>query len=137
LAIRAREEGRLGDAERWSARLEALAPGDQRLEVLAKVSRDESISQIDLTRARSLAADGRYDDAIAVYRRLFRERMPSRALAPEFYQTLAGTANGWNEARTQLKLLVETYPEDQAIARAYAQVLTYRDSTRREIGRAS
>lgn len=132
LAMRAREEGRTADAERWSARLEALIPGDQRIEELNNVSIDETISQVELARARSLAADGRYDDAIVIYRGIFGERQPSRALAPEFYQTLAGTANGWNEARTQLQRLVQSYPEDQGIARAYAEVLTYRENTRRE-----
>jgi tetratricopeptide (TPR) repeat protein len=132
LARQAREEGRLEDADRWSQRLQDLVPDDQRLAELDNVAMDQAISQVELSRVRDLARQGRYADAIAGYRDLLNDRAPSRALAPEFYQTLAGTNNGWTEARNELRRLVEIYPEDQNLASAYAEVLTYQESTRRE-----
>src|SRR5690606_13282346 len=103
LALQAREEGRLEDAERLSAQLTALVPNDQRVAELSNVSVENAIDPAELSRVRSLASQGRYDDAVAGYRNLFDGRPPSRALAPEYYQTLAGTSNGWTEARDELR----------------------------------
>lgn len=132
LALQAREEGRIEDAERLSAQLAALVPDDQRLTELDSVSAEDAIDPAELSRARSLAAQERYGEAVATYRALFDGNPPPRALAPEFYQTLAGTDNGWTEARNELRRLVEVYPEDDGLASAYAQVLTYQEATRRE-----
>jgi len=132
LALQAREEGRIEDAERLSDQLAALVPNDERLTELDSASAEEAIDPAELSRARSLAAQERYADAVASYRALFDGRSPPRALAPEFYQTLAGTNNGWNEARNELRRLVEVYPDDESLASAYAEVLTYQEETRRE-----
>lgn len=133
LAMQARAEGRSADAERWSQRLAELVPSDDpRILELNRADADSNISQLQLSRVRELAREGRYEDAVGGYQDMFSDGVPPRSLAPEYYQTLAGTPNGWTEARDQLRRLHELSPEDANLAAAYAEVLTYREQTRRE-----
>lgn len=84
-----------------------------------------------LQTARRAAAAGRYAEAVRAYDQAFEGQGPSDDVALEYYQVLAGTQEGWTRARDGLRALVAR--TDTPSARlALAQVLTYREPTRRE-----
>lgn len=85
-----------------------------------------------LTRARELGQNDQKAQAISKYREHFGNRQPSGELGLEFYQTLGGTSDGWEEARAGLKRLSEENPDDPRYRLAYAEHLTYREATRRD-----
>lgn len=132
LAVQALQEGRVNDAQRWTERLAQIAPDDPRLQELEQGQLEQALDGSTLARVRRLAQEGQIEEAMAGYQQLFRGSNPPRNLAPEYYQTLAGTEEGWPQARAALQGLHEAEPNDRALARALAEVLTYRESTRRD-----
>lgn len=106
------------------------APQTQRLRVA--VEGGTAGGDANLANARRASAAGRYADAVRSYEALFNGHAPPADLALEYYQALAGTPAGWDKARTGLAGLHAARPNDTAVALALAQVLTYREPTRRE-----
>ncbi|QEI07025.1 tetratricopeptide repeat protein [Pigmentiphaga aceris] len=82
--------------------------------------------------ARQLARSGESTQAIAAYQQALGGKPPQGRLALEYYQTLGGTPQGWDEARQGLERLARESPNDSQIALALAQHLTYRENTRRD-----
>ncbi|MES0873818.1 cellulose biosynthesis protein BcsC [Sinimarinibacterium thermocellulolyticum] len=128
-------EARHGSAQKaaeYEARLRRLAPDSpvfqRRAQGLGAADRETALAQ-----ARSLARSGRSAEAIAAWRPLLdAQGEPPAALAVEYYETLAGTEDGWARARDALARLSTARPEDRQAALAYARVLSYRAATRRE-----
>lgn len=85
-----------------------------------------------LDQARAAAKAGRADEAVSLYKQIFEARPVVGPLALEYYQTLGGTTNGWEEARRGLEKLRAEESENLSVALAYGQHLTYRAATRRE-----
>lgn len=85
-----------------------------------------------LEAARNLAQQGRVEEAVNEYRQAFGGQPPSGELAMEYYQTLGGSADGWEEARRGFERLAQASPNDSSKALALARHLTYRNSTRVE-----
>ncbi|NEL42261.1 MAG: hypothetical protein G3W69_31155, partial [Xanthomonas perforans] len=50
----------------------------------------------------------------------------------EYYQSLAGTPTGWERARDGLQRLQSSEPGNPSVQLALAQVLSYREPTRRD-----
>lgn len=132
LAALALEQGDTDEAARLTARLERLNADDERVESLALGRMERQIPAADLERVRALARQGNADQAVAGYRQLFGGNIPPPNLAVEYYQTLAGTDGGWEEARQQLERRQQAQPGNHALARAFAETLTYREGTRRQ-----
>ncbi|MGM0983716.1 MAG: cellulose synthase subunit BcsC-related outer membrane protein [Pseudomonadota bacterium] len=132
LAALALEQGDSDEAARLSARLERLNADDERVASLALSRMGRQIPAAELEQVRSLARQGRAEQAVAGYRALFDGNVPPPNLAVEYYQTLAGTDQGWEEARQQLERLHQNQPGNRSLARALAETLTYREGTRRE-----
>ena len=86
----------------------------------------------ELADARRLAAEHRYAEAVARYNSIFAGSPPRGDLALEYYQTLAGTKNGWEAARRGLAELVRSDPRNPRYALAYARHLSYKEASRRE-----
>lgn len=84
-----------------------------------------------LQAARRSAAAGRYVEAVRSYDQAFAGSTPPDELALEYYQVLAGTPDGWSRAREGLQKLVARNATP-ASRLALAQVLTYRELTRRD-----
>ena len=114
------------------ARLKQVDPSDTRAAELERAMAMGQTDEVSLADARRFAAAGAYDRAIAAYRRAFRGGPPPFDLAVEFYETLAGTGAGWDEARLRLKALAERSYATSRTKFAYARVLTYNEQTRRE-----
>ena len=114
------------------ARLKQVDPNDPRAAELERAMAVGQTDEVSLAEARRLAAAGAYDRAIAAYQRAFRGGPPPFDLAVEYYETLAGSGGGWEEARLRLKELSERSFATSRVKFAYARVLTYNEQTRRE-----
>ncbi len=129
-------EARAGNATAaadYEARLRAKAPQSETLRQRAAGLPGTNDRDAALNQARTLGRAGKADEAIVAYRPLLDARgQPPREIALEYYETLAGTRNGWEAARDALRRGETENPEDPRYALAHARVLTYRASTRRE-----
>mgnify|MGYP001176241074 FL=1 len=114
------------------ARLRQIDPNDARAAELERAMALGQTDEVALAEARRLGAAGAYDRAIAMYQRAFRGGPPPFDLAVEYYETLAGTGAGWDEARIRLKALAERSYATSRTKFAYARILTYNEQTRRE-----
>jgi len=117
------------DAQRYLAKLQQVAPNDPHIADLQAAIRTGRIGPSDLSEARRLAQAGQLDEAVKKYREIFKGPPPS-SYAVEYYMTLAGTPQGWDEARQGLENALRTSPNDVQLKLALAQVYTYREATR-------
>ncbi|KQQ82854.1 cellulose synthase [Xanthomonas sp. Leaf131] len=129
-------QGRQSEARKRLQQLDAAhpqSPQAQRLRV-AIGARGSSTAGEDpnLRNARRAAAAGRYVEAARNYESVFGGKPPPPALALEYYQSLAGTPTGWERARDGLQRLQSSDPGNPSVQLALAQVLSYRDPTRRD-----
>jgi cellulose synthase operon protein C len=124
-------QGRQSEARKRLQQLQKVhpqAPQTQRLSQAIGGTGDS----INLRNARRAASAGRYVEAVREYQALFDGKAPPEYLALEYYQALAGTPQGWDGARDGLRRLAAAQPSNSAAALALAQVLTYREPSRRE-----
>ncbi len=119
-------------ARQWLDRLRAQAPDSEDAARLQAALRRQQISNGDLMEARALAKAGNTAGAVARYEALFDGAGPPPDLALEYYQTLAGVDARWREARDGLEQVVRDNPSDPAARQALAEVLTYRQATRKQ-----
>ncbi len=128
----AAESGQVDQANRHLARLRALAPTDPRTVRLGLAITRGVIPKTLIAQARALSAKGRSEEAAAAYRQAFSNLPPPIEYAREYYMTLGGTERGWSVARDGLAGLARRAPDDIGLQIAYGQVLTYRESGRRD-----
>ncbi|WP_110687563.1 cellulose biosynthesis protein BcsC [Salinicola aestuarinus] len=119
-------------ADDWLARLQQVAPDDARVERLKQAKARRDIDTTGLARARALAKAGNLPGALREYDQIFGDAGPPWDLAPEYYETLAGTEAGWAEASQALDALHQRDPDDASVALSLARVLSYRDASRRK-----
>lgn len=127
----AAEGGNIVQAQNWLAKLRASVPGDARLADLESAIRLGSNGTAYVNDARRLASQGRFDEAVARYDAAFGKRPPSQ-YAVEYYETMAGTSEGWDAAHLALQSLSQSNPSNSAVQRSLGEVLTYREETRRD-----
>lgn len=125
-------EGDEAQVQQWISRLAQLAPMDPRVKELAAAKTAESVDPATLAEARRLGGSGQYEAALKRYQEVFGGTTPTQDLAPEYYLTLAGTPGGQSKARQELKKLYQARPGYSNAKQAYAQVLSYDESSRRE-----
>jgi Tfp pilus assembly protein PilF len=126
------EAGNREAADRYLARLRQLAPADQRVSATSLSIRGATADQGAIAEARRLSQAGQQAQAVARYRQIFGGNVPPANYAVEYYQSLAGTPDGFAEARDAMERLVERSPNDRRLALSYAQMLTYREGSRAE-----
>ncbi|KWF72297.1 cellulose biosynthesis protein BcsC [Burkholderia pseudomultivorans] len=119
-------------ARRYLELLRRTAPGFPRIDELGQRVGESSARDDAIDDARRLARTGQSALAAQQYQRALQGAPSSPSLQLEYYQALAATPSGWNEARRGLEQLARNNPEDPRYALAYAQHLTYRDATRRD-----
>jgi thioredoxin-like negative regulator of GroEL len=130
------ERGERASAEAALAKLRAVRPDDPRIASVAQALRVGPIDAAALAQARDLARQGHPTEAIEKYRALFHGGAPPDTMAVEYNQVLAGTEGGWDAARSGLAQFVSRNPKDARGQLAYAELLTYRPTTRADgIGR--
>ncbi|MEX3958287.1 cellulose synthase subunit BcsC-related outer membrane protein [Trinickia sp. EG282A] len=122
----------VGEAQQYLEHLRQVAPNYPELDELARrlgifSPRDQAVNE-----ARRLAQSGQNTAAAQEYQRALTGKPASAELQLEYYEALAATPQGWDEARRGLEQLAREHTDDPRYALAYAQHLTYRDATRRE-----
>jgi cellulose synthase operon protein C len=117
------------DAQRYLDKLQQVAPNDPHVADLQNAIRSGSIGPNDLSEARKAAQSGNTEEAVQKYQQVFRGPPPS-SYGVEYYMTLAGTPEGWDQARQGLEKLVQQSPNDANLRLSLAEVYTYREPTR-------
>ena len=132
LALEGARRGRTDEARTYLGRLEAEHPGHPKIASVRQALGLGAQYAPLLAEARRLVAGGKAAEGVAAYRRLFGEEAPSGAVGLEFYTTLGGLPEGWEEARAGLARLAADNPSSARFALAHARHLTYREETRRD-----
>jgi tetratricopeptide (TPR) repeat protein len=123
--------GRLDRAREYLARLRQSRPDHPGVATLERVlATGVGYDQL-VARARQQARAGRSAEAVGSYRQAFGGAEPPDDLALEFYQTVGGTSDGWDEARRGLERLAARTGGERARL-ALAQHLSYRERSRRQ-----
>src|SRR5712691_12432644 len=123
------QRGKIDEAKGYLARLQKAAPSSPRIADLENAIRAGQVSPSELTEARRLAQSGQFSQAAEKYQRTFKGAPPP-TFGLEYYMTLAGTPQGWDEARRGLETLVQNSPNDSKAKLALGQVLSYHAETR-------
>ena len=126
------DRGQMAQAQGYLDRLKKAAPNYASIGTLASRLGQPTPTDSKLADARQLAQSGKTGQAAQRYREALAGKTMTPQLALEYYQTLGGTSDGWDEARRGLEKLAHDNPDNNRIALAYAQHLTYRESTRRD-----
>ncbi|MEX8493388.1 cellulose synthase subunit BcsC-related outer membrane protein [Sphaerotilus sp.] len=132
LAAQSVEVGRFDDAGAYLTRLRQASPNHPGLAALATQIQSQTSSQSLIATARQYAQAGQTEAAARTYRQALGAQPPSDDLAVEYYQTLGGTREGWDEARRGLERLSQAAPGQPGPALAHAKHLSYREPTRRD-----
>ena len=119
-------------AQQYLARLKAAAPTYPRMDELGRRLGETSERDQTVNDARRLAQSGQSASAVQQYQRALEGKPATPELQLEYYQALSATPQGWDQARRGLEQLAHDNPDDPRYALAYAQHLTYRDTTRRD-----
>jgi tetratricopeptide (TPR) repeat protein len=123
------QQNKIEDAQGYLARLRKAAPSSPRITDLEGAIRAGQVSPNELNEARRLAQTGQFSQAAQKYQQTF-QGPPPATFGVEYYMTLAGTPQGFDEARRGLETLVQNSPNDSRAKLALAQVLSYHADTR-------
>ena len=124
--------GRAAAAQVYLDRLKEAHPNHPDIGRLESSVRQGNVNQDQLSAPRALARQGKYKEAVEAYRTAFGKEIPGGRLGLEYYQTLAGSEEGWEPARAGIAKIAADNPKDPIYQLALAQHLTYRESTRRQ-----
>ncbi|AQH01282.1 cellulose synthase [Burkholderia sp. KK1] len=119
-------------AQQYLAQLRQVAPNYPNIDELGRRLGETSSRDQTVNDARRLAQSGQSASAVQEYKRAIEGKPTTPQLQLEYYQALAATPQGWDEARRGLEQLARQYPDEPRYQLAYAQHLTYRDATRRD-----
>lgn len=119
-------------AQQYLQRLRAVAPQYPNIDELGRRLGETSPRDQSVNDARRLAQSGQNASAVREYQRAIDGKPATPELTLEYYQALAATPQGWDQARQGLTQLARQNPNDPRYALALAQHLTYRDTTRRD-----
>jgi cellulose synthase operon protein C len=123
------QQNKPADAQRYLAKLQQVAPDSAHVADLQAAIRAGKIGPTDLSEARRLAQAGQSEEAVKKYQEVFKGPPPS-GYGVEYYMTLAGTPDGWDEARQGLEKLAKDSPNDPQVKLSLAELYTYREPTR-------
>lgn len=131
IALAEARSGRPAASQVYLDKLREANPRDPRISVIEDAIRSGTFDASRLEEPRKLGREGRYDEALAAYREVFGNEIPSGRYGLEYWQTMAGAKDGWEPARAGIAELVEAYPDEPIYRLALAQHLTYHEETRR------
>ncbi|MBV8776544.1 MAG: tetratricopeptide repeat protein, partial [Alphaproteobacteria bacterium] len=123
------QQNKPGEAQRYLQKLQQVAPDSPHIADLEAEIRTGKVGATDLNEARKLVQAGQLPEAVQKYQEIFKGPPPS-AYGVEYYMTLAGTPQGWDEARQGLEKLAKNSPNDPQIKLSLAELYTYREPTR-------
>lgn len=126
-------ESRKGNKDKSKQYIEELRRVQPDHPELTRLERSTEMGEkynVLLSQARALLKAKKNKEAIEAYRKAFGNQPPVGSLAQEFYTTLGGETEGWDEARVGLERVSRERPDDEELALSYARHLTYRQQTR-------
>lgn len=126
------QTGNKQQAEKYLQSLRSTHPGHAYIVQLEKAMKTGQIGQPALEKARELSQQGSPEEALKYYEITLGGVKPKGDLALEYYQTLAGTQNGWTTANQGLKGLASDNPDNLRYQLAYYRNMTYQEKTRRQ-----
>lgn len=135
LALRVKVELAQGDgiaAKQDLATLQQVQPSYSNIPALLQLQ-NEAANPVDtsaLSAARAAARAGHYTQAVSLYQQSFHGSTLPNAYATEYYQTLAGTPDGYNAALAGLGDLISANPNDLQSQLAFATIQTYQPTAR-------
>ena len=112
-------------------KLRSVNPNDPNIGKIQALASTRAESD-QLRRAGELARQGKVDDAMGIYRKLYGENPPDGDIALAYYQTLYGTATGKIQAIAGMRALAARNPGDSRYAVQLGTMLTYDQKTRAE-----
>ncbi|HTW54677.1 MAG TPA: tetratricopeptide repeat protein [Stellaceae bacterium] len=125
------QQNKPADAQRYLAKLQQVSPNDSHIADLQSAIRTGKIGSSDINEARRLAQSGQTEEAVQKYKEIFRGPPPP-GYGVEYYMTLAGTPEGWDEARQGMERLVQASPNDPQLRLSLGEIYTYREQTRKQ-----
>lgn len=131
LASYYRSTGDTATADHYLALLRKVSPGDAKAAQLPVTPTSEGSSS-EFEAAAKLAAQHRYQEALALYRKAFHGAEPSGTWAVSYYETEAAVPAELPQAIAGLRGLVKEYPANPGYQLALGRVLTYDTRTRVE-----
>lgn len=126
------QSGRAAAAQVYLDRLKESHPDHPDIRRIEAAIRQGNYDPDKLAQPRALARQGKYTEAIAAYKAAFNNEIPGGRMGLEYYQTLAGTQSGWDEARAGIAKLAQDNFDEPIYKLALAQHLSYREETRRQ-----
>lgn len=123
------QQGKIDQAKGYLARLQKAAPSSPHIADLENAIRAGQVSPSELSEARRLAQTGQFSQAAKKYEETFKGTPPP-TFGVEYYMTLAGTPQGWDEAHKGLEAIVKNSPADSKAKLALAQIETFHAGTR-------
>ncbi len=130
MARASRQSGKESDARLYLDRLRKLNPQHAALNMTAAGPKPEKNTPL-LDEAARYAKQGQFDKAVAAYKQAFGETPPPGRWSVAYYETLAGTAGGWEKATAGLETLSERHP-DPEYKLALGKLYIYRPATRQK-----
>ena len=85
-----------------------------------------------VARARKAEKDRRYSRAEVLFRKAFGDAFPPPSLAGEYYHLAAKTPGARRKVLSDLKALTDRYPDSASYRLAYGEILSDKESSRRE-----
>jgi Flp pilus assembly protein TadD len=123
--------GKTEEAQRFAQRLRDLGASSADLSQIEAMPHVQPPS-VRLKQARSLAQQGKYADAMKVYRDLYPDGPPAGDMALEFYETQAAVPELRRQAVDRLRQLAVQFSADPRYAIVLGRILTYDPKTRAE-----
>ena len=123
--------GRRQEAEAYLDRLRHLGGDAKIVQQIASMPPAQTPGQ-RLEAARRLAQQGRYADAMAIYRSLYGKTPPDGDIALDYYDTEAAIPTDRSRAVAGLRGLTQRFPGDPRYAITLGRALTYDSVTRPE-----
>lgn len=134
LAGIARADMQLGnpnEAQKCLDRLRALGADEATIGQIESMSHEQSPA-VRLQEAKRLAQDGKYAEAMQIYRDIYGSEPPAGDSALAYYDTEAAIPSDRQQAVEGLRNLAQRFPADPRYAITLGRVLTYDPQTREE-----
>jgi tetratricopeptide (TPR) repeat protein len=119
------QQNKMDEARRYLAKLQEVSPDSPHIADLQNTIRAGNIGPTDLSEARRLVQAGDLVGAVKKYQEAFKGPPPP-SFAVEYYMTLAGTPQGWDDARQGMEKIAKESPNDPQVKLALAKLYTYR-----------
>ena len=112
-------------------RLRSIKPNDPNIAKIQALSSTRAESD-QLRQAGEMARQGKAEDAMHIYRKLYGDNPPDGDIALAYYQTLYGTSAGKQTAIAGMRALAARNPGDSRLTIQLGTMLTYDPKTRGE-----